>query len=192
MRLFLYEQLCASGTFSSLRNEGWAMLSALVEDFMRLPGCEVWTLLDQHCPTPLGHHCYRLHGKQTAVCSLRPDPETLNRFRSLANAADATLVIAPETDGVLADLCCIVAGTQRRWLGCEKSAIDLCADKMAWRSCGSEGGAGAANAYSGRVSRVPCRSQAKERRGIAGHFLDRGSAMLARVLACRPRGDAGG
>lgn len=116
MRLFLYEYLCGSGVFSSMRSEGWGMLSALVDDFRRLPGCEVWTLLDQHCPAELGDRCFHTPADD---------------FKSLAAAADAVMGIAPETDGILANLGGIVLEAKRRWLGCTPTAIDLCADKLA-------------------------------------------------------------
>lgn len=120
MRLFIYEHLCASGIFSSMRSEGWAMLSALVQDFQRLDGCEVWTLLDRHCPTSLGHRCHRL-----------PHDDALAPFRDLASKADATLVIAPETDGILARFSRIVHESMGRWFGCTTAAIGLTTDKKA-------------------------------------------------------------
>src|SRR5580704_17503923 len=60
MRLFIYEHICASGTLSPLRNEGWAMLSAVVEDCQQLPEFEICTLLDRLCAEPLGKECRRL------------------------------------------------------------------------------------------------------------------------------------
>ena len=124
--LFVYESLCASGGPSPLRTEGWAMLSALVEDFMALAGVEIWTLLDWHCSMTLGHRCWPAEpGRE----------ETL--FRELAAQADATLVIAPETGGVLAQFSRAVLEVNGRLLGCSPEAVDLTADKQAlaehWR-----------------------------------------------------------
>jgi tyramine---L-glutamate ligase len=104
------------------------MLSALVEDLQRVDGCEVWTMLDQHCPAPLGHVCHRLHGKPV---------ETNEQFQELAHRTDATLIIAPETGGVLAQLGRAVLGCGGRLLGCTPAFVDLTADKKAlgelWR-----------------------------------------------------------
>jgi predicted ATP-grasp superfamily ATP-dependent carboligase len=156
MRLFLYEHLCASGiTSASLRREGWAMLSALVDDFQQSADCEVWTLLDHLCPGPLGHHCHRLCEDVSSIEKFVPSTQRkqvsqrgrllalrarCEQFRGLAAEADATLVIAPETGGVLAQLSRSVLETAGRWFGCSPSAIELCTDKKAlaelWRQNG--------------------------------------------------------
>lgn len=103
------------------------MLSALVEDFQRLADCEVSTLLDQQCPE-LGHDCVKAGSFDNDL------------FRRLASEADATLVIAPETDGILSQLSLAVIESGGTLLGCEPSAIDLCADKKAlaelWQQLG--------------------------------------------------------
>ena len=124
--LFIFESLCASGVLSPLRTEGWAMLSALVEDFMSTRGVEIWTLLDHHCSARLGHRCWAAEpGREKTL------------FRDLAAKADATLIIAPETDGVLAQFSRTVLEMKGRLLGCSPEAVNLTADKRAlaehWR-----------------------------------------------------------
>jgi len=96
------------------------MLSALVEDFQALPGCEVWTLLDHECPALGTQHRRRVAPHQAE-----------EEFRSLAAQADATLVIAPETHGVLARLTRLVSDFNGRLLGCSAEAVELTADKKA-------------------------------------------------------------
>src|SRR5581483_618758 len=132
MRLFLYEACCAGAlgrTPSSLRVEGWAMLCALVADFERMPGIEVLTLLDGTCPQPLGRASRRTHAA-TELCA----------FEALARAADATLVIAPESNGVLADRSRRVLQAGGKLFGADPGAIDLTADKWAlahhWKRAG--------------------------------------------------------
>src|SRR5437762_261272 len=124
MRLFFYEMLCAgglpSGADASMRAEGWAMLSAFVEDFGRIPDLSVVTLLDAACPRELGHVCRRVFSADEA-----------NAFHELACQADATLLIAPEFDDLLATRADWVLQAGGRLLGCSPSAIRLTADKLA-------------------------------------------------------------
>src|SRR5438309_10650381 len=91
MRIFVYEYTCGAGTAThSLAAEGWAMLSALLEDLGRVAGVETLTLLEERC-----RHEYR-----GGVCRrvLAPDQEKV--FRELAAAAAYTLGIAPEFAGI--------------------------------------------------------------------------------------------
>jgi predicted ATP-grasp superfamily ATP-dependent carboligase len=127
MNLFLSEYTSATcPNENSLHDEGWAMLSALAEDFSRIPGVRTWTLLHQSCGRDLGQVCRR--ADQSA------EPKA---FRELAARADLTLVIAPETDDVLAERCRWVAECGGRWLGSGLDAIRLTGDKLAlarhWR-----------------------------------------------------------
>jgi predicted ATP-grasp superfamily ATP-dependent carboligase len=121
MRLFVYELLCAGGlgpTPPSLRREGWAMLSAVAEDFARVPGVEVWTLLEESALPDVGHLCHRA-AASTEAC----------RFRTLAARADATLVIAPEFDELLEERSRSVLDVGGRLLGSLPAGIHLAADK---------------------------------------------------------------
>src|SRR5947209_12003510 len=99
MLIFVYEYTCSAGTSqffaNSLRAKGWAMLSAVVDDFRRAPGVEVISFL-------AGNHL----SKKGDACFLCIDPpEEEKSFRELARKADFTLVIAPELDGILAQRC---------------------------------------------------------------------------------------
>jgi tyramine---L-glutamate ligase len=108
MRVFLYEFLCSelpgdqTGT-KSLRAEGWAMRSALAEDFARVPGVEVLT------------------------------PQTPDRtaFQSAVQMADFSLVIAPEFDNLLETRCRWVDEAGGRLLGSSPTAVRLAGDKLA-------------------------------------------------------------
>jgi predicted ATP-grasp superfamily ATP-dependent carboligase len=112
MRVFVYEYTCAAVAPlpPSLRAEGQAMLAAILDDFNHVPGVEAVTL---------------------------PGPEDETAFRDLTQAADWTLVIAPEFDGLLVNRCRRVAHAGGRLLGSMLPAIELTADKAAlgrlWR-----------------------------------------------------------
>ena len=68
MRLFIYELISAGGLGAdfpaSLRNEGAAMLAALVADFARVPNVEVFTLLAHDFQRSLGHRSRRVAGER--------------------------------------------------------------------------------------------------------------------------------
>jgi predicted ATP-grasp superfamily ATP-dependent carboligase len=96
---------------SALRGEGWAMLSAVLED-CAAAGIEAVTLLDHSFDGP-------------------------GEFLRRAAAADYTWVIAPESDGILATHCRWIEEAGGRSLNCTPAAIDLAGDKLAlgdlWR-----------------------------------------------------------
>jgi tyramine---L-glutamate ligase len=130
MRLFVYELLSAGGPSApALRGEGWAMLSAVATDFMRVPGVEVSTLLAEGALPDVGHVCHRTSAAAEA-----------DRFDALAAQSEATLVIAPECDGLLEQRSRIVLEAGGRLLGAAPAGIRLAADKWElfrhWRARG--------------------------------------------------------
>ena len=131
MNVFVSEYLC-SGALSatelpeSLNREGAAMLWAVVDDLRRLPGCRVAITLDS-----------RLFDSTLArgfdTCLVEPISsahEERSAFDRLVNTCDATLVIAPETDGVLARRVRRVLDLGGGSLNCSPAAIELCGDKL--------------------------------------------------------------
>lgn len=101
-RIFVYELITGGGLLAvedapapsgSLLREGLAMLAAVVEDFAAIPGTTV-TVLRDHRLQPLAVAA----SKQLVVD--RADTER-EAFCRAASQADATLVIAPEFDGLL-------------------------------------------------------------------------------------------
>jgi tyramine---L-glutamate ligase len=102
----------------SLRREGWAMLSALVEDFQKLPDIEIFTLIDDQWPFALGDVCTRI-----------PWQEEAERFREIAAKCDWTMVIAPEFDDLLLDRSRIVLEVGGRLLGSSPEAVRATGDK---------------------------------------------------------------
>jgi tyramine---L-glutamate ligase len=106
MRVFVYEYTCAligDAIGESLRAEGRAMLSAVLEDFRRIDGVEAITLADEA-------------GREA--------------FCELALSADRTLVIAPEFEGILAERCRWVEEGGGRLLGPSSAAVRLTGDKL--------------------------------------------------------------
>jgi len=106
----------------SLAVEGRAMLCAIVDDLSRIAGVEVETTWDAR----LG----RIPFPRARAIPTESPAEELCQFRRLAAACDATLVIAPEFDGVLLSRCRIVEEAGGRLLGPGSRAVALCTDKL--------------------------------------------------------------
>jgi tyramine---L-glutamate ligase len=126
MRVFVYEYVRGGGMAGrtapdSLRAEGWAMLAAVTEDFRRCPGVRVVAMLEEGATEAIPPDV-ELH-------PIRPGEEEA-RFRSLARAADFTLVIAPEFDGLLAERCAWVEEEGGHLLGPSTAAVRRTGDKL--------------------------------------------------------------
>ena len=102
------------------------MLAAVTTDLAAVPGCRVVTTLDRRLKD-----------------SILGDPSGLIEIDSISTAdaervaferwvkqADATLVIAPETDGILASRVQQVLDLGGVSLNCQPSTIELCGDKL--------------------------------------------------------------
>lgn len=133
MRVFVYEHLSSGSAgnpsaLPSLHTEGWAMLSALLEDFSRCSGVQTTTLLDSRLrrQTQAWSSAIAVHGPN--------DSPTSPTFDALAAAADFTLVIAPEFEGILAGLAQRVEAVGGRLLGPSLDAIRSSADKATMAS----------------------------------------------------------
>lgn len=114
MRVFVYEYFTAQGmgreataTGHSIYLEGRAMRDAVAADFKRIAGTDVFVFADDSAPV---------------------DSYT---FSDAANAADWTLIIAPESEGTLAGLAEEVWPSGSRFLGPSANAIKLASDKLA-------------------------------------------------------------
>jgi predicted ATP-grasp superfamily ATP-dependent carboligase len=126
MRVFVYEYTCGgTGGGAALHAEGWAMLTAVVEDLTRRPGVSTATLLD----AGLLSAARARWGAGVHIATATADTEE-SIFRSLAAAADWTLVVAPESDGILAQRCHWVRQAGGRLLGPSAEALAQTADKL--------------------------------------------------------------
>jgi predicted ATP-grasp superfamily ATP-dependent carboligase len=129
MRVFIYEYLSsgaltAPGTAPSLQMEGWAMLSAVLEDFGLCPDVETVTLLDRRLLPKVAEQIPHIVAHVTAA------GEEEQIFRELAADADGSLIIAPEFDGILAQRCRWVEEEGGHLLGPSSAAILLTANKV--------------------------------------------------------------
>jgi len=123
MKLFVYEYISAGGmgphVSPSLGEEGWAMLSALVQDFDKVKNVETLTLLERS-KNKLGRHCqYTSHEEEPT------------HFKEMVERADQILLIAPECDGILAKRSRLVLDAGKPLLGSLPAAIELTGDKWA-------------------------------------------------------------
>lgn len=128
MHIFVYEYLSSRApgdavALPSLQTEGWAILSAVLEDLARCPGVQVSTLMD--CRRTLPRHW----SDRIVAQQVQPAAEE-DAFRELAAVADWSLVIAPEFDGILAERSRWVEEVGGRLLGCSTAAVNLTADKL--------------------------------------------------------------
>jgi predicted ATP-grasp superfamily ATP-dependent carboligase len=124
MKIFVYEYCCCQpqrggAIAEALGEEGSVMLTAIMSDLARVPDVEAVALVADDMP-PVGFSCKRikLGGERRA-------------FQKLAAEADYTLVIAPETGGLLEERCRWVLDAGGRLLGPSPEAVKLTGDKYA-------------------------------------------------------------
>lgn len=140
MRVFVFEHICGGGLscgrlLESLLPLGAKMLRAAVTDFLAA-GCEVMTCLDARVIESREHHT-RLFGsgadglQHAKVERVEAGVSCEPVFERLARSADAALVIAPETDGLLEAWARRLRDWNVRSLGCTPEAIAACSDKFA-------------------------------------------------------------
>ncbi|MCA9218030.1 MAG: ATP-grasp domain-containing protein [Planctomycetales bacterium] len=131
MQVFVYEFVSGGGLWSkpdwgqpsgSLLAEGLAMFNAVAEDFAALKDVDVVTTRDCRIVDHLAIDGLRSY----SVDSPETDVET---FRRLAGDSDATLVIAPEIDGVLIARCDQVIKAGGRLLATDVDFVRLASDK---------------------------------------------------------------
>jgi len=138
MPVFVHEFFC-SGAFdgdlgdSSLAQEGLAMLAAVVADFSQIPGDgsrgrdSVVTTLDRRLRGLPA--VSRLEEQARVHWAASPDHERC-LFSELVRAAQATLVIAPETGGLLLERRRRTDAAGGRFLGPAADVLELCGDKL--------------------------------------------------------------
>lgn len=121
--VFVYEFACAGGgggpVPTSIRVEGRAMLAAILDDLRQLPDVTTVTILDRLAEPDFPGQPF--HAPVSAEAAV---------FRELASACDATLVIAPESDGILLARCQWVEEAGGRLLGPTPEAVRLTTDKL--------------------------------------------------------------
>jgi len=130
MKLFIYEHI-TSGALStqplpdSLANEGNAMLAAVLHDCAALDYLTLSTLRDARLATidlfdrEARHQCHRV---STSL-------EYAQSYQQCLNDCDAILIIAPETDDILAGLTQGALEQGKSILGCQPNAIRVASNK---------------------------------------------------------------
>lgn len=180
MRVFVYEYAALLGPQAapSIQAEGRAMLAAVVADFARIGEVRVITLLHDRIGEALGDECLRV-----------PPEREAEAFRAVAARADFTLVIAPETGGVLAERSRWVLAAGGRLLGSTPEAIELAADKLAM----SDPTRSPLSRTSGERGVAVARPQTCARPLIprAERAGDTALASMTFPLICKPRDGAG-
>ncbi len=125
MRVFVYEFLSGGGARDSdagdMRTAGRAMRNAIVADLLALENVNI-TCATSGDDRPVG-------GARLFWCEPSDDESAIDFVRREAARHDLAWIVAPETDGVLGALCSAV--NPRRWLGCDRAAIDVASSKRA-------------------------------------------------------------
>ena len=124
-RIFVFEHVCGGGMIDepippALAAQGYAMLAAVIEDFVR-DGRQVTTLRDGRVDAVPGAD--ERVPDDAAHCA--------DLFDDAARRADAVLIVAPECDGHLEGWTRRLEAVDARSLGCTREAVCLCADKRA-------------------------------------------------------------
>ncbi len=133
MRILLYEFITGGGMYSvdpteapsgSLLREGAAMIRALANDFAEIQGTQVVVFQDERLDD-IGF------ADATEVISIGSAEQELRQLASLANAADWTIVIAPEFNNLLLNRVRHVEQAAGRMLSPGSTTVGIAHDKHA-------------------------------------------------------------
>lgn len=103
-------------------DEAWAILSALLDDFSSIDSIEVTTLISANYAARLND---RVHWSTADTAASRDD-----LFVDLAKSSDATLIVAPEFEGILLSLAKRVEINGLNLLSPDSSFIEIASDKQ--------------------------------------------------------------
>ncbi|MFM8953315.1 MAG: ATP-grasp domain-containing protein [Planctomycetaceae bacterium] len=122
MRFLIYEYCCAGGGLDALAPEGRAMLQAIVADAVTGGGLEVAVLVAENLSLSLPT------GVRVLPVATGRELDTLV---AASTAADAVLIVAPETDGILASRVAAVRAAGATVLAPPRAFIEIASDKQA-------------------------------------------------------------
>lgn len=132
MKVFVYEHITSGALINeslpvSLAHEGNEMLAAVVHDMALLTNIELIILRDFRL-NPLSDIMTNSHHQSLII-----DKEMSfhQHYTQSIKQADAVLIIAPETDGLLQSLQQSVLNQGKKLLGCAPQATQICTDKIA-------------------------------------------------------------
>lgn len=126
MHVFVFEHVCGGGEAertlpSAMVLQGGAMLRTVVVDLLKA-GHDVSVLLDERLP-------WSISGARVSLVSTQQ--EMGEHFDARARDADVTLVIAPESDGLLVGYLRQLEEMGAKTLNASVDAAAICADKLA-------------------------------------------------------------
>jgi predicted ATP-grasp superfamily ATP-dependent carboligase len=131
MKVFVYEHITSGALINEslpvgLAHEGNEMLAAIVHDMTLLTDIELIILRDSRLGPLLD-----IINSSRHQCLIIDDYSAFkHHYASSVNKADAVLIIAPETDGLLQNLQQSVLNHDTQLLGCHPMATQLCTDKV--------------------------------------------------------------
>lgn len=128
MKLLVYEFITGGGLSGqslppSLAQEGDLMLQALLQDLSSLVNIEIYVFRDARLPLPL-------YGENIHVLPVPEGGNVLDLFKDWTHRCDGVWPIAPETDGVLAELCECVLHAGKCLLTSPAAAVRIGGDKL--------------------------------------------------------------
>lgn len=186
MRLLVSEFICGGAwpdesLDSSLVAEGRSMLLAVLRDAMRIPDLEVvtiWSARRERFPV-----------EGVAFQLAHAPEEEIELLAELAAWADATLLIAPEFDGILTHRALLVEGVGGRLCGPSPLAITTCTDKLEVAEILQKAGvptvltAGFSPVYDSAVTvTYPCVIKPRDGAGSQDTYLVSSAADFGRLL----------
>jgi len=128
LKILLLEYITAGGFGgeplpASLLREGALMRDALVHDFSTLENVSIVTTYDARLDAP------QLGASIMQAVRVEQASDALATWQQLLKTCDAALVVAPETDGILAHLMQMIEAAGVKNLGCLSSAVKTTSSK---------------------------------------------------------------
>ena len=110
----------------SLKQEGLAMLQAVLRDCLHIEGLELFTTLDPRIE--LAQEITAAEAIQSTI--LQHDDDYRVIVQRLSQEVDGVLLIAPESDGLLSEFIAQLEDAQIRHFNSDSQSIQICADKL--------------------------------------------------------------
>ena len=110
----------------SLKQEGLAMLQAVLRDCLHIEGLELFTTLDPRIE--LAQEITAAEAIQSTI--LQHDDDYRVIVQRLSQEVDGVLLIAPESNGLLSEFIAQLEDAQIRHFNSDSQSIQICADKL--------------------------------------------------------------
>lgn len=131
MKIFIYEYCTACAMEDQagqddLRQAGLAMLNAVIYDFILIPDLQIITVIDASLEDKFSAASY---GQKSVIHLSKRGEDPRKRFIETLITCDTVLIIAPETDGILAELTGIAERCRKTVLGSCCQTLELVGNK---------------------------------------------------------------